>query len=77
LNDITRENNSKLVQNFHCDTLSFSEDWYPEGKQNIQDGTLKEVLVSSLNPWTVYHLRLFAENQLGKSKEGKVLQVIQ
>ena len=55
--------------------LIFSEEWFPEGKQNIQAGHLKEATVSSLNPWTVYQLRLFAENQLGKSKEGKVLQV--
>ena len=55
--------------------IFITEDWYPEGKQNIQAGHLKEALVPSLNPWTVYHLRMFAENQLGKSKEGKVLQV--
>ena len=57
--------------------LFITEDWYPEGKQNIQAGHLKEALVPSLNPWTVYHLRMFAENQLGKSKEGKVVQVRQ
>jgi hypothetical protein len=64
-----------LKRNFFAFYLIFSEDWFPEGKQNIQAGHLKEALVASLNPWTVYHLRLFAENQLGKSKEGKVLQV--
>ena len=53
----------------------FSEEWFPEGKQNILPGPISETLVPGLRPWTVYHLRLFAENQLGKSKEGKVLQV--
>ena len=36
---------------------------------------MTETLVTNLRPWTVYHLRVFAENQLGKSKDGKVLQV--
>ena len=34
-----------------------------------------ESVVTGLRPWAVYQLRVFAENQLGKSKEGKVLQV--
>ncbi len=36
---------------------------------------MAETVVSGLRPWAVYQLRVFAENQLGKSKEGKVLQV--
>lgn len=52
-----------------------NEDWFPEGKQTILSGLAKDTLVTGLRPWTVYHLRVFAENQLGKSKEGKVLQV--
>ena len=52
-----------------------AENWYPEGKQNILAGAMAETVVSGLRPWSVYHLRIFAENQLGKSKEGKVLQV--
>ena len=55
--------------------FNFPEEWFPEGKQNILPGPISETLVPGLRPWTVYHLRLFAENQLGKSKEGKVLQV--
>ena len=54
---------------------SAAEDWYPQGKQNILPGQMAETLVTNLRPWTVYHLRVFAENQLGKSKDGKVLQV--
>ena len=37
---------------------------------------MTETVVSGLRPWTVYHLRVLAENQLGKSKEGKVLQFV-
>ena len=55
--------------------LIFTEEWYPQGKQNILPGQMTETLVTNLRPWTVYHLRVFAENQLGKSKDGKVLQV--
>ena len=55
--------------------LLFTEEWYPQGKQNILPGQMTETLVTNLRPWTVYHLRVFAENQLGKSKDGKVLQV--
>ena len=59
------------INNLFCSP----EEWFPEGKQNILPGPIIETLVPGLRPWTVYHLRLFAENQLGKSKEGKVLQV--
>ena len=55
--------------------LLLTEEWYPQGKQNILPGQMTETLVTNLRPWTVYHLRVFAENQLGKSKDGKVLQV--
>jgi hypothetical protein len=55
--------------------VHFAEEWYPQGKQNILPGQMTETLVTNLRPWTVYHLRVFAENQLGKSKDGKVLQV--
>ena len=52
-----------------------AENWFPEGKQKILPGLMGESVVTGLRPWAVYHLRVFAENQLGKSKEGKVLQV--
>ena len=54
----------------------FAEDWYPEGKQNVLPGPVTESVVPGLRPWTVYHLRVFAKNQMGKSKEGKVLQFV-
>ena len=53
----------------------FPEDWYPDGKSNVLPGSTGETVVTGLRPHAVYHLRVFAENQLGKSKEGKVLQV--
>ena len=55
--------------------IQISENWYPDAKQNILPGSTSETVVSGLRPWTVYHLRVLAENQLGKSKEGKVMQV--
>lgn len=58
-----------------ANAISTLEEWFPQGKQNILPGLMSETLVTNLRPWTVYHLRVFAENQLGKSKDGKVLQV--
>ena len=66
---------SSLLQIGSDESFFFAEDWYPQGKQNILPGQMAETLVTNLRPWTVYHLRVFAENQLGKSKDGKVLQV--
>ena len=55
--------------------LQIAENWFPEGKQKILPGQMGESVVTGMRPWAVYQLRVFAENQLGKSKEGKVLQV--
>ena len=43
-----------------------AENWYPEGKQNVLPGPSSDTVVSGLRPWTVYHLRVFAENQVKK-----------
>jgi len=71
---LVRNEESLQFGNFNLDS---SESWYPDAKQNVLPGLMTETIVAGLRPWTVYHLRLFAENQLGKSKEGKVLQVRQ
>ena len=38
-------------------------------------GPVEEASLSSLRPAKVYQVRVFAENELGRSKEGRVLQV--
>ncbi len=48
-----------------------AENWYPEGKQNVLPGPSSDTVVSGLRPWTVYHLRVFAENQVKKRKNSK------
>jgi chitodextrinase len=40
-------------------------------------GQVEEATVTGLRPATTYSIRLFAENELGRSKEGRVLQVLQ
>ena len=71
----TSQNRCKMHSCLICFLFLFTEDWYPQGKQNVLPGTTRKAMVPGLRPWTVYHLRVFAENQLGKSKEGKTLQV--
>jgi hypothetical protein len=36
---------------------------------------VEEATVTGLRPATLYTIRLFAENELGRSKEGRVLKV--
>ncbi len=40
---------------------------------NIQ---VEEALITGLRPAMLYQVRVFAENELGRSKEGRVLQVL-
>ena len=36
---------------------------------------VSEAVISGLRPALLYQVRVFAENELGRSKEGRVLQV--
>ena len=46
-----------------------------EAEEKTLYGQVEEAVLSSLRPATVYQLRVAAENELGRSKEGRVLQV--
>ena len=46
-----------------------------EAEEKTLYGQVEEATLSSLRPATVYQLRVAAENELGRSKEGRVLQV--
>ena len=72
----TVENVAPGVESIVVQWKEHTEDWFPEGKQSVLPGPVAETVVPGLRPWTVYHLRVFAENQMGKSKEGKVLQFV-
>ena len=52
-----------------------SDSWDVGGEEKTVYGQVEEATVTSLRPATLYHIRLFAENELGRSKEGRVLQV--
>jgi hypothetical protein len=45
------------------------------GEEKTVYGQVEEATLTSLRPATSYHIRLFAENELGRSKEGRVIQV--
>ena len=49
--------------------------WEVEAEEKTLYGQVEEATLSSLRPATVYQLRVAAENELGRSKEGRVLQV--
>ena len=46
-----------------------------EAEEKTLYGQVEEAVLSSLRPATVYQVRVAAENKLGRSKEGRVLQV--
>ena len=48
-----------------------------EAEEKTLYGQVEEAVLSSLRPATVYQVRVAAENKLGRSKEGRVLQVIE
>ena len=50
--------------------------WEVEAEEKTLYGQVEEAVLSSLRPATVYQVRVSAENELGRSKEGRVLQVI-
>ena len=47
-----------------------------EAEEKTLYGQVEEAVLSSLRPATVYQVRVSAENELGRSKEGRVLQVM-
>ena len=50
--------------------------WEVEAEEKTLYGQVEEAVLSSLRPATVYQVRVSAENELGRSKEGRVLQVM-
>jgi hypothetical protein len=52
-----------------------TESWETGGEEKTLYGQVEEATVTGLRPATLYTIRLFAENELGRSKEGRVLKV--
>ena len=57
------------------DLTTPTESWEREVKEKTLYGQVEEAALSALRPATVHQVRVFAENELGRSKEGRVLQV--
>ena len=55
--------------------MSTAGSWEVEAEEKTLYGQVEEAVLSSLRPATVYQVRVAAENELGRSKEGRVLQV--
>jgi len=53
----------------------FAESWEVGGEEKTVYGQVEEAALTGLKPATLYHIRLFAENELGRSKEGRVIKV--
>ena len=56
--------------------ISPAGSWEVEAEEKTLYGQVEEAVLSSLRPATVYQVRVAAENELGRSKEGRVLQVM-
>ena len=56
--------------------MSTAGSWEVEAEEKTLYGQVEEAVLSSLRPATVYQVRVAAENELGRSKEGRVLQVM-
>ena len=52
-----------------------ADSWELQAEEKTLYGQVEEAILSSLRPAIVYQVRVFAENELGRSKEGRVLQV--
>ena len=49
--------------------------WELEAEEKTLYGEVAEAVLGALAPATIYQVRTFAENELGRSKEGRVVQV--
>ena len=53
----------------------FLESWELLAEDKTLYGQVDDALIGGLRPAVIYHVRVFAENEMGRSKEGRVLQV--
>ena len=60
-----------LINNLHV-----SDSWDLQSEEKTLYGQVEDAMLGGLRPAVIYQVRVFAENELGRSKEGRVLQVI-
>ena len=55
--------------------FQFSDSWDLQSEEKTLYGQVDDAMIGGLQPAVIYQVRVFAENELGRSKEGRVLQV--
>ena len=55
--------------------FTFSDSWDLQSEEKTLYGQVDDAMIGGLRPAVIYQVRVFAENELGRSKEGRVLQV--
>ena len=53
-----------------------ADSWDLQSEEKTLFGQVDDAMIGGLRPAVIYQVRVFAENELGRSKEGRVLQVI-
>ena len=66
------QNGSSFSGNMYS---QFSDSWDLQSEEKTLYGQVDDAMIGGLRPAVIYQVRVFAENELGRSKEGRVLQV--
>ena len=64
----------KSDENFNF--VNLLESWELLAEDKTLFGQVGNALIGGLRPAVIYQVRVFAENEMGRSKEGRVLQVM-
>ena len=63
------------LQTLMC-MMIVADSWDLQSEEKTLYGQVDDAMIGGLRPAVIYQVRVFAENELGRSKEGRVLQVI-
>lgn len=64
------------IQRFLVTWKKQHDSWDLSQEDKTLYGLVDEVTIGGLQPATIYHVRVFAENEMGRSKDGRVLQFV-
>jgi hypothetical protein len=62
------------IERFLVQWKAQHESWELVAEEKTLYGQVEEAVIGGLRPAVIYQVRVFAENELGRSKEGRVLQ---
>ena len=74
MNQLIQSHDNKY-QNGSSFYFPFSDSWDLQSEEKTLYGQVDDAMIGGLRPAVIYQVRVFAENELGRSKEGRVLQV--